>query len=123
MSLFAQLAIAIAVFVAGMAGGVKYQLGVQARAELDRLNNVREIEALQRKTANTASTGHEADKTRVQTKFITITEETERVVNQIEYRDRSCLDPAGLQNLNAAVRAANDPRQLGDTLPSPSGGE
>ena len=117
MSWAAQLVIAVAVFLAGMAGGVKYQLCVQARVEVDRLEQVREIEVLQRGTANTASTGHEADKTRVQTKFITITDETERVVNKIEYRDRACLDPAGVQNLNAAVRAANDSGELGDALP------
>ena len=117
MSWLAQLAIAAAVFLAGAVFGVKYQLGVQAQVEVTRAEQVREIEVLQRKTANTASVGHESDKTRVQTKFITITEETERVVNKIEYRYRACLDPAGVQNLNAAVRAANDSGELGDALP------
>jgi len=49
---------------------------------------------------------YEKAKVVIRTKFVPITQEVERVVNTIEYRDRACLDDAGLRLANQAIGAA-----------------
>lgn len=86
--------------------------------EAARVENERELQRLQQRTAAVASTGHEKDKVQIQTKFVTITEEVERVVEKIEYRDRMCFDDDGLRAHAGAVRLTGNAAQPGYTLPA-----
>jgi hypothetical protein len=72
--------------------------------ELERVQREQKVAEGLRKTANKAAGGHEQDKVRINTEFVTIEKEVERVVNQIEYRDRACLDADSLELLNRAIR-------------------
>lgn len=59
MSILLQLAIALAIFVAGAAGGVKWQLGVDARQELQ-ARELRDSDARQQRGANDKAAGRHA---------------------------------------------------------------
>lgn len=90
--------------VGGFAAGWKTQGWRYGALEAERMDQERETAKMRRQAANSASTGHEQDKARIQTEFVTIEKEVERVVNQIEYRDRACLDQDGMETLNRAIR-------------------
>lgn len=118
-SILMQLAIAAAIAVSGFAFGVKWHAGQDAIAAQARDVNQRATERLRRQNSNTAAVAHEADKIVIQKEFVPITEEVERVVNKIEYRDRACFDDDGLRVIRSAIARANgDPSEPGDTVPA-----
>lgn len=108
----------LAAGVGGFAAGWKTQGWRYGALEAERMDQERETAKMRRQAANSASTGHEQDRVRIQTEFVTIEKEVERVVNQIEYRDRACLDPAGLRTLQDAIRLTGDSGELGNPLPA-----
>lgn len=121
MSIAAKLVLLLACLVAGFAAGVKWHAGQDAIAEQARQVNQRAQERLRRQNANTAAVAFEGDRVRIEKEFVPITQEVERVVTQIQYRDRACLDPDGVSALNAAVARANgDPGQPGGAVPEPA---
>lgn len=111
-----------AVVAAGVGGAVgawtvqNWRYGALKAAELEQ---ARETSKMLRQAANTASTGHEDDKVTLKTEFVTIEKEVERVVSQIEYRDRACLDPDGVWIVNEATRLTGATSELGNTVPTP----
>jgi hypothetical protein len=112
-----------AVLAAGIGGAVgawKAQDWRYGALEAERMEQERETAVMRRKAANTAAKGFEQDKVRIQTEFVTIEKEVERVVNQIEYRDRACLTDDGLRSLQAAIRLTGNPGELGNTVPTPA---
>jgi hypothetical protein len=112
-----------AVLAAGIGGAVgawKAQDWRYGALEAERMEQERETAVMRRKAANTAAKGFEQDKVRIQTEFVTIEKEVERVVNQIEYRDRGCLTDDGLRSLQAAIRLTGNPGELGNTVPTPA---
>jgi len=109
----------VAGLIAG-AGAWNVQAWRYDSRELARLEQQRETETMRRKAANAGAQGHEADKTVILTKFIPITTEVERVVTQVEYRDRACFDPDGVRVLNAAIAASGDPAVPGNPMPGAS---
>lgn len=116
--------IAAGIYAAGTWTGIKWESGQNAIAENARMVNQRATERLRRQNADTAATGHEADKTEIRTEFITI---TERVENEIQTErvvyDRTCIAPGGLQQLADAARAAGYTPQPGNPLPAASAAE
>ena len=121
MSIAAKLVLLIGCLIAGFAAGVKWHAGRDAIAEQARQVNQRAEERMRRQNANTAAVAFEGDRVRIEKEFVTITEEVERVVTKIEYRDRQCLDPDGVSALNAAIARANaDPSQPSSTVPEPT---
>lgn len=81
--------------------------------------NQRATERLRRQNANTAAVVHEAEKVVIREKFVPITEEIERVVTQVVYRDGVCLPPDGVSIIRSAIARANgDPGKPGDSLPA-----
>jgi hypothetical protein len=114
MSLLAQLVIALAIFVAGAAGGIRWHAGqdaieAQAAAQQAAKERARQFERI-----DVAAVGHEKDKVRIQTEFVVITEKVEHALHASDfYADAgpACLDAAGLSALAAAVRAAPSPSQ------------
>lgn len=89
-------------------------------AKLEAIEDAHEREKMRRQAANAGAQAHEVDKTVIQTKFIPITTEVERVVTQIEYRDRVCLDSDGLRVLNTAIATTGNPAVAGNPLPGAS---
>ena len=110
----------LAAGVGGFAAGWKTQGWRYGALEAERMDQERETAKMRRQVANSASTGHEQDKARIQTEFVTIEKEVERVVNQIEYRDRACLDPAGVRTLQEAIRLTGNPSEPGNPVPTPA---
>lgn len=102
MSWALQLVLALAIFAAGGAAGIKYHAGVDAQRELlvkeaGAKETVRKIER-----GDKAAVAHENDKVRMRTEFVPITEEIERVVEKPVYRD-ICFDDDGLRLIGAAL--------------------
>lgn len=119
MSIAAKLVLLLACLVAGFAAGVKYHAGQDAIKEQAREVNQRATERLRRQNSNTAAIAHEADKIVIKKEFVPITQEVERVVTQVVYRDSVCLPADGLQLLRAAISRANgDPGEPGDDVPA-----
>lgn len=76
--------------------------------EAERLEEVARDRMRAEKNIDTAATGHERDKTRIRTEFITITETVERVVREPFYlQAEQCLDAAGLRSLSDALGASD----------------
>ena len=114
--------VAVALVSAAAAFGTAWK--VQAwrfdSAKLAAIEDSHEREKMRRQAANAGAQAHEVEKTVIQTKFIPITTEVERVVPQVEYRDRACLDPDGLRVLNSAIAITGDPAVAGNPLPGAS---
>lgn len=129
MSLAAQIVIALVLAVAGFAGGVKYHAGVIAQRDLVEQQQAARERGAQIQRIDRAAVGHEADKARMRTEFVTITQEVERVVERPFYRAPEpagppgdaaglCLDDDGLRQLRAATGQAPDRREPAPALPS-----
>ena len=114
--------VAVALVSAAAAFGTAWK--VQAwrfdSAKLEAIEDSHEREKMRRQAANAGAQGHETDKTVIQTRFVPITTEVERVVTQIEYRDRACLSDDGVRVLNSAIAASGDPAVVGNPLPGAS---
>ena len=102
--LYVQVAVALLIAIGSATGAWKVQEWRYKALEADRVEQARETAVMRRKAANSASTGHEQDKVRIQTEYVTIEKEVERVTDKIEYRDRACLDADGVRVLQAAIR-------------------
>lgn len=109
---------ALAAGVGGFTAGWKTQGWRYGALEAERMDQERETAKMRRQAANSASTGHEKDRARIQTEFVTIEKEVERVVNQIEYRDRACLDPNSVRLLNEAIGLTGNSREPGNPVPT-----
>jgi hypothetical protein len=73
-------------------------------------------------TIDKAAEGFERDRVEIRTKFVTITQEVERVVEKPFYRD-ACFDDDGLRQLSAAIGATPAASQPAGTVPRPDGAE
>jgi hypothetical protein len=116
--------IAAGIYAAGTWTGIKWESGQNAIAENARMVNQRATERLRRQNADTAATGHEADKTEILTEFITITERVEHEIERekLVYRN-VCIAPGGLQQLADAARAAGYTPEPGNPMPAASAAE
>ena len=124
MSIAIQLVIAGIIAIAGFAAGVKYHAGQDAIAEQARQVDQRATERLRRQNTNTAAAGHETDKIVIRKEFVPITQEVERVVTQVVYRDRACFDSDGVSVINSAVARANGTAgEPVNTVPEPAATE
>lgn len=70
-----------------------------------------------RAKANTAGTGHEADKLKLQTKFVTITETVEKIIEKPIYR-ADCFDADGMRAHASAVKLTDPASQPSDPVPA-----
>lgn len=114
--------LAVALMSAAAAFGTAWQ--VQAwrfdSAKLEAIDDAHEREKMRRQAANAGAQAHEVDKITIQTQFVPITTEVERVVTQIEYRDRACLSDDGVRVLNAAIATTGDTAVPGHPVPAAS---
>ena len=107
-----QLAIAFIIFIAGAAAGVKWQIGIHASKELERIA-AQERETLRRTDKiDTAAEKHEVAKAKIVERFHTIREEVDRVVEKPVYRN-TCFDEPGMRAVADAIaaiaKAASEP--------------
>lgn len=107
MSIAAKLILLIVAFVAGMAVGVKWHAGIVAQRDLKQVQDNARVQILRADRVDQAAARHEKTKAQIEYVYAPIRTEVERVVNQIEYRDRACLDDAGLRVAGRAIDAAN----------------
>lgn len=98
---------AAALFGFGFWVGDEWRSGAVAQEQLEqRAANDRAAARIARQ-GDKAAERHEVVKEVLRTEFVPITQEIERVVTKIEYRDRACLDDDGLRSAQAAITAAN----------------
>ncbi len=117
--IYTHAAVALAAAIAASAATWKVQAWRFDSERLAAAENVREVEKMRRQAANRGAAAHEADKIVIRKEFVPITQEVERVVTQVVYRDSVCLPDDGLQLLRAAISRANgDPGKSGDPLPA-----
>ena len=98
----------VALGILGMLGTIGYKVR-QAGYDAAKLECA-EAAAVQRKTEEVQASKAAVTKERADAKskvvYRTIREEVERVVDRVEYRDRPCLDDAGLRVAADAIRGA-----------------
>jgi len=86
--------------------------------EAERLAAQIEHARMNERAADQGAAGHEADKARIRTQYITLTEEVERVVQKPVYRD-VCLDDDGLRILAGAITGQPAAGQPAPAVPRP----
>lgn len=104
MSILAQLVIAIAIFVAGGAAGIKWQVGVVAARDLKAANDAALVKLRRDEKVDLAANGHEKFKAAAGVREVKVIQEVERVVQNTVYRN-ICIDDAGLRIIAADIAA------------------
>lgn len=118
-TLLIQAIVAVCIFLAGVAGGIKWHAGQDAIKEQARQVNQRATERMRRQNSNTAAVAHEADKIVIRKEFVPITQEVEKIVTQVVYRDSVCLPADGLRVIQSAIARANgDPGEPSNSVPA-----
>lgn len=105
MSPLALGAIAIVIFAAGAASGVKIQSALTDQKALAEQRAAARQQHARLEKIDVAATGHESDKAQLRTQFKTITEEVDRVVQKPVYLN-VCFDDDGLRAAQAAIGAS-----------------
>ena len=119
MSGYAKLAIAIALLLAGFMAGVKFHVGITAQRDRD-TQEAQAKETFRRlERGDQAAVAHEADKAKIRTEFLTITQEVERVVEKPVYRD-VCFDDDGLRLIGAAISGRASASEPAPAVPGPA---
>lgn len=118
MSWAIQLVIALVIFAAGAAAGVKGHAGLIAQRDLKAHEAAARATAKKLDRIDVAAVGHEADKAKIRTEFLTITEEVERVVEKPVYRN-ICFDADGLRLIAAATGRSEGAGEPAPAVPGP----
>lgn len=98
---------AAAIFGFGFWVGDEWRSGAVAQDQLKAKAANDRATARVARQGDKAAERHEVIKEVLRTEFVPITQEIERVVTKIEYRDRACLDDDGLRIARDAIAAAN----------------
>jgi hypothetical protein len=111
----------LAAFLAGsiIAGSAawKTQQWRHDAAQLAAIEQARETEVMRRKAANAGAAQHEREKIVIRKQFVPVVQEVERVVTQVEYRDRQCFGADVVRIVNQAVGATGLAGKPGDAVP------
>lgn len=87
--------------------------------DAERIAEEAETRDEQQVTANTAALSHEGDKVKLQTKYVTITETVEKIIEKPTYR-ADCFDADGMREHSYAVSLTGAASQPDYTLPAPA---
>ena len=87
--------------------------------EAERVAAEAEARAKQASVANIAATGHEGDKVKLQTKYVTIVETVEKVIENPIY-NATCFSPDGMRTHSDAVSLTGAASQPSYTMPTPA---
>lgn len=107
MSFVVQLLILAAVAATSFWAGDSWRSGIVAVRDLKVVQDNARVQILRADHVDLAAARHEKTKTVLEIQYRDIKKEVERVVTQIEYRDRMCLADDGLRVAARAVDAAN----------------
>lgn len=102
MSPLALGAIAIVIFAAGAASGVKIQSALTDQKALAEQRAAAKQQQARLEKIDVAAVGHESDKAQLRTQFKTIIKEVDRVVQKPVYLN-VCFDDDGLRAAQAAI--------------------
>lgn len=112
----------VAAFLAGsiIAGTTAWRVQTWRHdaAQLEALEQAREVEKMRRQAAGKAATAHEKEKVVIRERMAPVIEEVERVVTQVVYRDRMCMDSDGVRVLNEAARVTGTAGESGNAMPT-----
>lgn len=99
----------VAIFVAGIAAGIRIDDGQKARDELVRQALQQKVNTVVRTVIQKAAAGLEAKKAAIDVEFVTITKEVDRDISaNPDLYSRACFSPVGLRELNAAAGYGGD---------------
>lgn len=101
-----QLVLALGIFAAGGAAGIKWHAGIDAQRALANHEAMTKAAQNRLERIDQAAVGHEADKAQIRTQIKTIVQEVERVIEKPVYRDTVCFDDDGLRLIRAALGPA-----------------
>lgn len=102
-----QLLILAAVAATSFWAGDQWRSGIVAERDLKAVQDNARVQIRRADHVDQAAERHEKTKTVLEIQYRDIEKEVERVVTQIEYRDRVCLADDGLRVVARAVDAAN----------------
>lgn len=115
----------IILIVAALAfsGGWKVESWRWDASEKENLEAAIEKHRMDEKNVDVAAAAHEADKTKLRTKYITITKEVEHVAQGPFYAagQPACLDDDGLRQLRAAIASGPAASGPAGAVPRPGG--
>ena len=119
--MYTYIATALIALAIGFGSGWKTNGWRHDAAALAAQDQARETEKMRRQAVNTAATGHEADKERLRTEFVTITEKVEHEIQteRVVYAT-TCIAPGGLRELADAAAATGYRSVAGDPMPAAS---
>jgi hypothetical protein len=116
--LYTYAATALVAVGIGFAGGWKTQDWRYGAIEAKRLSAIAEAEKKRDKASYGASVTFEKGRTQVETRYQTITETVEFIVDRPVYRDTICFTDDGLRALRDATRETATP-EPSRTVPTP----
>lgn len=85
--------------------------------EAERLQLIGEYARRNERAADQGAAGHEADRARIRTEFITITKEAERVILEKPVYRNVCLDDDGLRILARIIDGQSSTGESAPTVP------
>lgn len=118
MSILAQLVIAIAIFVAGGAAGIKWQVGVVAARDLKTANDAALVKLRREEKVDLAANGHEKFKAAAGVREVQVIKEVERVVQENTVYSNVCLDADGLRIIASDIAARYPSSEPAPTVPA-----
>lgn len=104
-TLLIQIVVAVGIFFAGLATGIKYHAGQDAIAAQEQARMQAQERQAKAEKIDTAAVKLEKAKETVRTEFVTIERVVDRVIESNPVYLRECFTDDGLRQLNAAIGA------------------
>lgn len=116
MTLPLQLVLALAIFAAGGAAGIKWHAGIDAQKAMALHEATAKATQKTIERIDSAAVGHEADKVKIRTQIKTVIREVDRVVQDPSYSN-ICFDDSGMRAVRAAINPAAPASQPAPAVP------
>ena len=120
MSFALQAVLAAIIFASGVAGGIKWHVGIVASRDLAASKEAFKKSELRTSAIDTAAVKHEQFKTRIEVREVQVLKEVDRVVEKPVYSN-VCVDDDGLRIIAADIAARHAPSQPAPAVPAPAG--
>lgn len=116
MNLYVIVAIILGSFAAGGATSWKVQNWRHDSMEKQRIEQESKEQGIRAQRVGTAAEAHEADKEKLRTQFVTITQTVEKIIEKPVYRDM-CFDADGLRALGDAIQGGTTGGESAAAMP------
>lgn len=117
-TLLIQIVIAVGIFLAGLATGIKIHAGQDAIAAQELAKAQAKDSQMRAEKIDTVAVKLEKAKETVRTEFVTIERVVDRVIESNPVYLRECFTDGGMLELNAAIRARPAASQLAPAVPA-----